>query len=296
MAGARAKGYPQRVVRSSHALPLASALAIVAGGCGDSLDVSVDYRVVGLAPVTGGTCGAVPRTPPLATGATKVRFTFRDHTATGPGPLRCDVVLPRGGDAPVLAVPRKAEPVDLWVEYFTDAGALVARGQATDVDLTGGTGTIYTTDADGYACEPAQPTQPRAFHAATLLPTGEVLFLAGHRIDHEQRLDRLDARVQLADLLHHRRVDGEPAGGVDDQHVGELDARGPAAVAVGRRRRTRVGLVRLCPGLVCRGGARCGAPPRRRPHDVGATIFASRASTQDIPALAQGHSGPNAGL
>ena len=49
MAGARAKGYPQRVVRSSHALPLASALAIVAGGCGDSLDVSVDYRVVGLA-------------------------------------------------------------------------------------------------------------------------------------------------------------------------------------------------------------------------------------------------------
>jgi len=181
VAGARAKGYPQRVVRSSHALPLAGAgaLALAVAGCGDSLDVSVDYRVVGLAPATGGTCGAVPRTPPIATGATKVRFTFRDHTPTGPGALRCDVVLPRGGEAPVLAVPRKAEPVDLWVEYFTDAGALVARGQASDVALTGGTVTIYTTDADGYACEPAQPTQPRAFHSATLLPTGEVLFLGG---------------------------------------------------------------------------------------------------------------------
>lgn len=181
MAGARAKGYPQRVVRSSHALPLAGAgaLALAVAGCGDSLDVSVDYRVVGLAPATGGTCGAVPRTPPIATGATKVRFTFRDHTPTGPGALRCDVVLPRGGEAPVLAVPRKAEPVDLWVEYFTDAGALVARGQASDVALTGGTVTIYTTDADGYACEPAKPTQPRAFHSATLLPTGEVLFLGG---------------------------------------------------------------------------------------------------------------------
>ena len=43
--------------------------------------------------------------------------------------------------------------------------------------------------------------------------------LALHRVDDEQRLDRLQRRVQLGDLVHHRLVDGEAAGGVDDQHV-----------------------------------------------------------------------------
>lgn len=167
------------MVRSSHRLA-GLAVALVAGACGDSLDISVDYRIVGLTPATAGACGAAPTAPPIATGATRVRFTFRDHTAAGPGPLRCDVVLPRSGASrPVLAVPRKSEPVDLWVEYFTDDGVLVARGERRGVDLGGGAVTIYASASDGYACEPAQPTMARAFHSATLLPTGEVLLLGG---------------------------------------------------------------------------------------------------------------------
>ena len=43
--------------------------------------------------------------------------------------------------------------------------------------------------------------------------------LAGHRIDHEQGLDRLDRGVQRLDLGHHRFVDRQAAGGIDDQHV-----------------------------------------------------------------------------
>ncbi|MCW0448062.1 hypothetical protein NB706_000896 [Xanthomonas sacchari] len=49
--------------------------------------------------------------------------------------------------------------------------------------------------------------------------------LAGHRVDHEQGLDRGDRRVQRLDLLHHRRVDGQAAGGIHQQHVDEGLAR-----------------------------------------------------------------------
>ena len=43
--------------------------------------------------------------------------------------------------------------------------------------------------------------------------------LARHGVDDEERVMRLDCRRNLADLLHHFGVDGQPAGGVDDQHV-----------------------------------------------------------------------------
>src|SRR5688500_8617524 len=46
-----------------------------------------------------------------------------------------------------------------------------------------------------------------------------------HRVDDEQRLDRLQLRVQLGDLAHHLLVDRQASGGVDDQHVHVMRAR-----------------------------------------------------------------------
>jgi hypothetical protein len=168
------------VVRSSRRL-VEAALVLALAGCGEDLRIDVRYRVIGRPPVTAGSCPTASA-PPTAAGATKVRFTFRDRPGPGgaPGALRCDVVVARTAVDPVIAVPRKDEPVDLWVEYFDDAGALIARGSKTAVTLTGGDDvTIYAGAAAGYGCAPTQTTAPRAFHSATLLPTGEVLLFGG---------------------------------------------------------------------------------------------------------------------
>ena len=49
--------------------------------------------------------------------------------------------------------------------------------------------------------------------------------LAGHRVDDEERVVGLDGLGDLADLLHQLGVDGEAAGGVDDDDVAALVAR-----------------------------------------------------------------------
>ncbi len=51
-------------------------------------------------------------------------------------------------------------------------------------------------------------------------------FLAGHRVDDEERLGGLERRAQVGDLRHQRGIDGEAAGGVDDDGVANLLAGG----------------------------------------------------------------------
>ncbi|MNH15569.1 hypothetical protein D3C79_751830 [compost metagenome] len=46
--------------------------------------------------------------------------------------------------------------------------------------------------------------------------------LAGHGVDHKQGFHRLDRRVHLLDFVHHRFVNVQTAGGIDDQYVVEL--------------------------------------------------------------------------
>ena len=57
--------------------------------------------------------------------------------------------------------------------------------------------------------------------------------LAGHGVDDEERVVRLDPGRDLADLLHHLGVDGEAAGGVDDDDVA---AEAPGLVDAPSRR------------------------------------------------------------
>src|SRR3954463_7916238 len=61
-------------------------------------------------------------------------------------------------------------------------------------------------------------------HAVELDGLGELLgdvdrVLAGHRVDHEQDVVRLDRRADVDELLHELRVDVQAAGGVDDEDV-----------------------------------------------------------------------------
>ena len=51
-------------------------------------------------------------------------------------------------------------------------------------------------------------------------------FLAGHGVDHEERLDRIDRGGDRGDLGHERRVDRQATGGVDDDDVTDLAAGG----------------------------------------------------------------------
>lgn len=153
-----------------------SILLCALAACGDPA-ADVHYRLVGLPRATATGCGAASA-PPAVTGATRVRLTFRDRDG---GPLRCDVVLPLPADAPpVVAVPERVRHAAMWVEYFDDAGALLARGAVADVALTGGGDAVIPIGPTGdYACAPTQATIARAFHSATRLPTGEVLLLGG---------------------------------------------------------------------------------------------------------------------
>ncbi|CAI8697549.1 hypothetical protein EMIT0111MI5_60374 [Burkholderia sp. IT-111MI5] len=83
--------------------------------------------------------------------------------------------------------------------------------------------------------------------------------LAEHRVDDEQRFGRLQRAVQRGDFLHHRLVDAEAAGRVDDQHVMVVALR-----PVDGRQRDVDGLL-----------------VRRRREEVGADLFAHRFQLHD---------------
>ncbi len=159
-------------------LPAVTCALAVAGGCGDGdLRPDVRYQLVGLLPVSGGACPAASTAPPRIGGATRVRLTFRGEVDRA---LRCDAVLALDDAAPYVAVPDRTDPVTLYVEYFDDAGTLLARGERRGVDLVGGaTVQVHVQPAGAYVCPLGTAGTARAFHSATPLPGGEILLFGG---------------------------------------------------------------------------------------------------------------------
>ena len=102
-------------------------------------------------------------------------------------------------------------------------------------------------------------------HAVELRGLGELLgdvdrVLAGHRVDDEQHDVRLDALLDVRELLHQRLVDVQAAAGVDDQDVlavalglierpaGDVDRVLVGALLVDRRARLAADLDQLLDG------------------------------------------------
>ena len=115
------------------------------------------------------------------------------------------------------------------------------------------------------------PSRSRLAWKASAPPTAS---WPGHRVDDEERVVGLDRLGDLADLLHQLLVDGETAGGVDDDDVAAR-RRASAIGALGDGDRVgRLGEDRH----VDAGGRACGAArPRpdaggRRRRAAGATL------------------------
>ena len=92
--------------------------------------------------------------------------------------------------------------------------------------------------------------------------------LARHAVDDEKALVRLDRRLEFSDLAHHFRIDMQPAGGIEEQHVVGLQGRfRQRALGDGDRRLTRIRGREAGAHLRCQG---LQLQYRRRPINVGA--------------------------
>jgi hypothetical protein len=132
-----------------------------------------------------------------SSGATLLRLSVRKHGSNDPtGTFLCDSLFKVPSKSAIdLKLPVKGQSaLDLYAEAFVEvmdgdsatAGNFrrVATGSLLDVSLTDKTfGPIRLYPVQKFRCVGANMIHPRAFHTATRLPNGQVLFLGGATAD-----------------------------------------------------------------------------------------------------------------
>jgi hypothetical protein len=162
------------------------AVASLAVACGDpDLVTSVSFRPLGPPAPVAGSCPAngEPVSPFADPNADLVRLTFRNSGDNG---FLCDIVLARGEGDQVIAIPSdSADLVDLYVELFSGApgtASLIASATqhnvAIDANRVVDVPMVYSNT---FSCTYEHAETTRAFHSATLLPSGEILLIGGVR-------------------------------------------------------------------------------------------------------------------
>ncbi len=181
------------VPRAHHlAYPLAACLIGVLG-CSGSKGPSISLRLAGGSGGGGDRCAVATARDgePLSTAVSKVRVTLRSRDAEGKTIDFCDRVFDFPGEPPFLRLPAKdGKSIDIYAETFGPAGAMDPRsaggfqrlhtGSLLGVDPAAQTLSalrLYATA--GSRCAGARMRLARAFHTATVLPDGRVLFVGG---------------------------------------------------------------------------------------------------------------------
>ncbi|MBI5480709.1 MAG: hypothetical protein HY906_17760 [Deltaproteobacteria bacterium] len=191
MSGPTATARPARAPRpgpgGGRRLPLVLATALWLG-CSESTPVTVSVAVVG---PEGPCTGARPALALGDLGATSLRLTVTGRGEAGATPaLVCDEVVDLSGSpgAADFRIGLDTAPLlDLLVEAFdaSQPPRLVAAGTAAGLNRTPRLQPLRAllAPAARFGCTPGALQARRAFHTATLLPSGEILVVGG--VTHE---------------------------------------------------------------------------------------------------------------
>jgi hypothetical protein len=159
---------------------------VVVAGCSDEKQPVVSFALA--SPVANNACPDGTVGIGTVGAALKVRVTVRQKTSpTDNGTFLCDRVVNYPTDVPTIRFDKMkltGQYLDVWAEVFSTQADGSLHREATGVQrnidrLAKQSFTVRLIPSAQFRCAPAHLLQARAFHSATLLPDGEVLFIGG---------------------------------------------------------------------------------------------------------------------